>query len=137
MLIRLFSIIAAVAAGCVSAFMFVWAAMSIFYGGPEGRVDSEAMFGGLISLLVGFASAYISRELYTAPARAAANPDAVFARVTLYGSPLVALVFIGMLLVAGHALILYFAAALAVVLADQVDTSPLGNLWIEFTGLRH
>lgn len=120
MLIRLSSLIAAVAAACISVFMFLWAALSIFYGGPEGRVGREAIYGGLISLLVGFASAYIARELYTAPARVAASPDAVFARVTLYGSPLVALVFIGMLLVAGHALVLYFAATLAVVLAIRL-----------------
>jgi len=112
-----FSTIASVAAGCVSAFMLLWAVLCIFYGGPEGRVNNEAMVAGIISAVVGIVAAYAAYLLHTAPARAAADPDSLPARIALKGAPFFALLFIGALWMVGLFVVLYFAFILAVVIA--------------------
>src|SRR5512142_3033707 len=106
---RLNSAIAAVAAACVSAFMLFCAVSYIVFGEPEGRAGNATASAGLLALGVAIAAA-----------RAQASPHAALARVALYGSPLFGLAFIGLLWLAGHALLRYFAFILAAVLATRL-----------------
>lgn len=113
----LFPTIAAIAAGCVSAFMLFWGVMSIFIGGPDARVGSEAIMVGVISLLIGAISAYAARVLYSAPTKLLADPASRSARIAMKGAPFFALLFIALLWMVGIILLVYFAIILALVLA--------------------
>lgn len=117
---RLNSAIAAVAAACVSAFMLFCAVSYIVFGEPEGRAGNATASAGLLALGVAIAAAAAAWLLHTAAARAQASPHAALARVALYGSPLFGLAFIGLLWLAGHALLRYFAFILAAVLATRL-----------------
>jgi hypothetical protein len=113
----LFPTVAAIAAGCVSAFMLFWGVLSIFLGGPDARVGSEAIIVGVVSLLIGAISAYAARVLYTAPARLQADPSSRSARIAMHGAPFFALLFIALMWMVGVIVLVYFAIILALVLA--------------------
>ncbi|MBI5006807.1 MAG: hypothetical protein HZB95_06735 [Nitrosomonadales bacterium] len=114
------STIAAVAACCVSIFMFFWALLCFFYGGPEGVIGNEAIMAGLVSTVISAVSGYATYVFIVAPKRAELDPPGMLYRVALKGSPLFALLFIGMLWMLGTIVLVYFAMIAAVTVAVRL-----------------
>ncbi|MDO8925292.1 MAG: hypothetical protein Q7U94_00095 [Sideroxyarcus sp.] len=114
------STIAAVAACCVSIFMFFWALLCLFYGGPEGVVGSEAITAGLVSAAVSAITGYATYVFIVAPKRVEQHTATLLYRVALKGSPLFALLFIGMLWMLGTIVLVYFAMIAAVTVAVRL-----------------
>ena len=114
------STIAAVAACCVSIFMFFWALLCLFYGGPEGVVGSEAIIAGLVSAVISAVSGYATYVFIVAPKRVDLDTATMLHRMALKGSPLFALLFIGMLWMLGAIMLVYFAMIAAVTVAVRL-----------------
>lgn len=114
MFFNLTSTVAAVTAGCISAFALFWAVLCIFFGGPDGRIGSEAVMIGLFSAAFGIFAAYAARILFTAPNKP--EPRSALHSFALKSSPLLALLFAGLLGMIGKYVLYYSLAILALVL---------------------
>jgi hypothetical protein len=114
------STIAAVAACCISIFMFFWALLCLFYGGPEGVINSEAIFAGLLSAVIALVTGYATGVFIVAPKRVELGSATLLHRVALKGSPLFALLFTVMLWMLGAIVLVYFAMIAAVTVAARL-----------------
>jgi hypothetical protein len=126
MFLYLTSTIAAVAAVCISAFSLFWAALCIFFGGPDGRTGHEAIMIGLLFIVLGLITAYAARLLFAAPNKA--EPRPALYNFALKSSPLLALLFTALLGMAGKYVLFYSLLILALV---------LGVRWVRIMRLRN
>jgi hypothetical protein len=114
------STVAAISAGAVSAFLFFWAVLCIFFGGPEGMVNNEALIAGLVSALVAVFSAWVAKVLFVAHKRVATDSASGLHRFALKYSPMIALVYLALLWKLGFFIMLYTGIAAALALAIRL-----------------
>lgn len=114
------STLAAIAAGSVAAFLFFWAALCLFFGGPEGQPGQETLIAGLLSALVAVFSLWLSKQLFVAPKRVATDSASGLHRFVLKYSPMIGLIYLALLWKLGFFIMLYAGIAAALALAIRL-----------------
>lgn len=96
-------------AGCLSVLALFWAGFCFFFGGPEGRVGSDAMLWGGISIGFSVVLAGAGFLFYISPIRVASGSGQFIHHLANRAGPFLSALLLALLIVFGGVSLLVFA----------------------------